>query len=56
MKNKVQIWVDPDFRKMLKKRAFDQETDVLELTKNLAKGNFEDTVFEPLTKHFKRIL
>lgn len=62
-KDKVQMWVWPDFRDMLKREALDKGTDVLSLTKKLSnrqkmpfKDIEEDEIFEPITKHFKRIL
>lgn len=63
-RDKVQMWVFPDFRDLLKREALDKGTDVLSLTERLAKKQKmpfkeieeEDEIFEPITKHFKRIL
>lgn len=52
---KVQMWVFPDFRDLLKKKAIDKGTDVLSLTRKLALDDDEE-IFEPITKTFKRIL
>lgn len=58
MKQKKQMWVSPEFKKMLKKQAADQDVDVLTLTERLAKQQKQDheQLFKPITKHYKRIL
>lgn len=57
-KEKVQMWVVPEFKNLLKKKAIDKGMDVLSLTKKLAIKDIEEDndIFEPITKHFKRIL
>lgn len=57
-KDKVQMWVFPDFRDMLKRQALNKGMDVLSLTERMAKSDLddEDDIFEPITKTFKRLL
>lgn len=53
---KIQIWVDPGFRELLKDQAKELKTDVLALTERLAKKQDDEEIFKPLTKFFRRIL
>jgi len=36
-KNRVKIWVHPDFRKSIKKQAADEGTSVIELSEKISK-------------------
>lgn len=35
----IRIWVDPGFKKMLKKRAAEEERSVVDLTRDLCDGD-----------------
>lgn len=37
-KKKVQVWVDPEFKKNLKRLAMEEEVGVLELTRRKARN------------------
>ena len=41
MKHYEMIWVHPDFKKMLKKQAIDNEKSLFKLTEDLARANDE---------------
>jgi hypothetical protein len=50
--NRSQIWVNPDFKRKLKRMAADADMNMLDLTKALAKRNDID---ETPKKEFKKI-
>lgn len=58
-KPKVRMWVNPTFKKMLKRKAVDLDCDLLDLTEKMAKKQMKDIdegIFQPINKNFKKIL